>query len=168
MREIFDYCLSLLKSRLVPLVLVFVVLASVLVSRLFSLQIINGESYATNLTESIKKTTSVAATRGRIFDKNGVLLAYNELAFAVKISDSGTYKDNDIKNATINNAINKTLNIIEEKGDKYSNDFQITYENGSYQYTVSGNSLLRFQRIPMVRRQLLSYLMNKRIHLLHR
>ena len=108
MREIFDYCLSLLKSRLVPLVLVFVVLASVLVSRLFSLQIINGESYATNLTESIKKTTSVAATRGRIFDKNGVLLAYNELAFAVKISDSGTYKDNDIKNATINNAINKT------------------------------------------------------------
>ena len=83
MREIFDYCLSLLKSRLVPLVLVFVVLASVLVSRLFSLQIINGESYATNLTESIKKTTSVAATRGRIFDKNGVLLAYNELAFAV-------------------------------------------------------------------------------------
>ena len=104
MREIFDYCLSLLKSRLVPLVLVFVVLASVLVSRLFSLQIINGESYATNLTESIKKTTSVAATRGRIFDKNGVLLAYNELAFAVKISDSGTYKDNDIKNATINNA----------------------------------------------------------------
>ena len=146
MREIFDYCLSLLKSRLVPLVLVFVVLASVLVSRLFSLQIINGESYATNLTESIKKTTSVAATRGRIFDKNGVLLAYNELAFAVKISDSGTYKDNDIKNATINNAINKTLNIIEEKGDKYSNDFQITCENGSYQYTVSGNSLLRFQR----------------------
>lgn len=146
MREIFDYCLSLLKSRLVPLVLVFVVLASVLVSRLFSLQIINGESYATNLTESIKKTTSVAATRGRIFDKNGVLLAYNELAFAVKISDSGTYKDNDIKNATINNAINKTLNIIEEKGDKYSNDFQITYENGSYQYTVSGNALLRFQR----------------------
>ena len=108
--------LSLLKSRLVPLVLVFVVLASVLVSRLFSLQIINGESYATNLTESIKKTTSVSATRGRIFDKNGVLLAYNELAFAVKISDSGTYKDNDIKNATINNAINKTLNIIEEKG----------------------------------------------------
>lgn len=146
MREIFDYCLSLLKSRLVPLVFVFVVLASVLVSRLFSLQIINGESYATNLTESIKKTTSVAATRGRIFDKNGVLLAYNELAFAVKISDSGTYKDNDIKNATINNAINKTLNIIEEKGDKYSNDFQITYENGSYQYAVSGNSLLRFQR----------------------
>ena len=146
MREIFDYCLSLLKSRLVPLVLVFVVLASVLVSRLFSLQIINGESYATNLTESIKKTTSVAATRGRIFDKNGVLLAYNELAFAVKISDSGTYKDNDIKNATINNAINKTLNIIEEKGDKYSNDFKITCENGSYQYTLSANSLLRFQR----------------------
>lgn len=147
MREIFDYCLSLLKSRLVPLVLVFIVLVSVLVTRLFSLQIINGESYAANLTESIKKTTSVAATRGRIFDRNGVLLAYNELAFAVKISDSGTYPDNETKNATINNSINKTLDIIESKGDKFSNDFQITYAgNGLYQYTVSGNSLLRFQR----------------------
>lgn len=147
MREIFDYCLSLLKSRLVPLVLVFVVLMSVLVTRLFSLQIINGESYSTNLTESIKKTTSVAATRGRIFDRNGVLLAYNELAFAVKISDSGSYSDIDVKNAAINNSINTTLDIIEAKGDSFTNDFQITYAgNGLYQYSVSGNSLLRFQR----------------------
>lgn len=84
MREIFDYCLSLLKSRLVPLVLVFVVLASVLVSRLFSLQIINGESYATNLTESIKKTTSVAATRGRILIKMVYFLRIMNLHLQLK------------------------------------------------------------------------------------
>ena len=92
-REIFDYILSLLKSRIVPLVAVFLVLLSVIINRIFSLQIVNGESYVKDLTSTVQKTTSVAATRGRIFDRNGVLLAYNDLAFSVRISDSGTYKD---------------------------------------------------------------------------
>ena len=70
MKEIFEYILSLLKSRIVPFVLVFIVMFSIAVGRLFSIQIINGESYVSSLSESIKKTTSVAATRGRIFDKS--------------------------------------------------------------------------------------------------
>ena len=75
MKEIFDYILSLFKSRIFPLIMVFIVLIGVLVNRLFSLQIINGESYVKDLSSSIQKDMSVAATRGRIFDKNGVLLA---------------------------------------------------------------------------------------------
>ena len=120
MRDVFDYILSLLKSRIVPLVLIFSIMFGALISRLFNLQIVNGDSYVKNLNDSIKKTTSTPAARGRIFDKNGNLLAYNDLAFAVKISDSGTYSDNDTKNDKINHAIDKTLDIIEEKGDKYS------------------------------------------------
>ena len=147
MKEIFEYILSLLKSRIVPFVLVFIVMFSIAVGRLFSIQIINGESYVSSLSESIKKTTSVAATRGRIFDKNGVLLAYNEIAFAVKISDSGTYSSNTAKNNSINSAIEKTLDIIESKNDKFSNDFQIVSDgNNGFKYTVSDNALLRFKR----------------------
>lgn len=147
MRETFDYILSLLKSRIVPLVLVFIVMFSIIVGRIFNLQIINGDSYVSSLSDSIKKTTSVAATRGRIFDKNGVLLAYNEIAFAVKISDSGTYSSTTIKNNSINSAIEKTLTIIESKNDKFSNDFQIVSDGaGGFAYTVSDNALLRFKR----------------------
>ena len=89
---------------------------------------------------------SVAATRGRIFDKNGVLLAYNDLAYAVRISDSGKYEDNDTKNRLLNTSIDKTLTIIEEKGDSYSNDFPIVYSNGMYEYNIKDNELLRFLR----------------------
>lgn len=146
-KEFIGYIFGLLKSRLVPLVLVFVLLFSVLVSRLFTLQIINGESFKIDLDDSIKKTTSVAATRGRIFDKNGVLLAYNELAYAVKISDSGVYSSNAVKHETVNKSISETLRIIEEKGDKFSNSFQVKVnENGEYEYSVSGNSRLGFLR----------------------
>lgn len=146
MKEIFDYILSLFKSRIFPLIMVFIVLVGVLVNRLFSLQIINGESYVKDLSSSIQKDISVAATRGRIFDKNGVLLAYNDLAYAVRISDSGKYEDNDTKNRLLNTSIDKTLTIIEEKGDSYSNDFPIVYSNGMYEYNIKDNELLRFLR----------------------
>ena len=146
MKEIFDYILSLFKSRIFPLIMVFIVLVGVLVNRLFSLQIINGESYVKDLSSSIQKDMSVATTRGRIFDKNGVLLAYNDLAYAVRISDSGKYEDNDTKNRLLNTSIDKTLTIIEEKGDSYSNDFPIVYSNGMYEYNIKDNELLRFLR----------------------
>ena len=119
MKEIFDYILSLFKSRIFPLIMVFIVLVGVLVNRLFSLQIINGESYVKDLSSSIQKDMSVAATRGRIFDKNGVLLAYNDLAYAVRISDSGKYEDNDTKNRLLNTSIDKTLTIIEDDYSTY-------------------------------------------------
>lgn len=146
-KEILEYILSFLKSRLLPMILVFIILFAVIINRLFNLQIINGESYVDNLSDSIKKTTSVEATRGRIFDRNGVLLAYNDLAYSVKISDSGTYSSNDVKNATINEAINKTINIIESNGDQITNDFPIVLdEDGNLEYNIEDNTLLRFLR----------------------
>lgn len=146
MKEVFDYVVSLLKSRIFPMILVFIILISILVHRLFVLQIIKGDSYVEDLSSSIQKDMSVAASRGRIYDRNGVLLAYNDLSYAVKISDSGRYSDNATKNKTINNSINKTLDIIENHGDTFSNDLPIIYTNGQFSYNVEGTSLLRFIR----------------------
>ena len=146
MKEVFEYILSLFKSRIFPLILVFAILVGVLINRLFGLQIINGESYVKDLSSSIQKDMSVAATRGRIFDKNGVLLAYNDLAYAVRISDSGKYNNNAEKNEKLNASIDKTLDIIEAKGETYSNDFPIVYEDGQYVFNIKDNELLRFLR----------------------
>lgn len=146
MKEVFEYILSLFKSRIFPLILVFAILVGVLINRLFGLQIINGESYVKDLSSSIQKDMSVAATRGRIFDKNGVLLAYNDLAYAVRISDSGKYNNNAEKNEKLNASIDKTLDIIEANGDTYSNDFPIVYEDGQYVFNIKDNELLRFLR----------------------
>ena len=53
MKEVFEYILSLFKSRIFPLILVFAILVGVLINRLFGLQIINGESYVKDLSSSI-------------------------------------------------------------------------------------------------------------------
>ena len=38
------------------------------------------------------KSQEIKSTRGEIYDRNGVLLAYNELAYAVTIEDDGTIR----------------------------------------------------------------------------
>lgn len=147
MREVFEYFLGYLKSRFVPLILVFITLFMVILTKLFELQIINGDVYAQSVNDAQEKIMSVPATRGRIFDCNGVLLAYNDLAFSVKISDSGTYANNEIKNKTINDAINKTIEIIKSHGDKITNDLPIIINNdGHLEFTEEDNSLYRFLR----------------------
>ena len=55
MKEVFEYILSLFKSRIFPLILVFAILVGVLINRLFGLQIINGESYVKDLSSSIQR-----------------------------------------------------------------------------------------------------------------
>ena len=59
MKEVFEYIISLLKSRIFPMILIFIVLISVLVHRLFVLQIINGDSYVEDLSSSIQKDMKI-------------------------------------------------------------------------------------------------------------
>ena len=79
---------GIMKSRLMVLILVFCVTSTVLVGRLFYLQIVRGEDYLENYELQIRKTNSIAATRGNIYDRNGNILASNELAYSVTIKDT--------------------------------------------------------------------------------
>ena len=84
-KEAIDY---ILQSRLVVLIVVFCLTSSVLAGRLFYLQIVKGEDYLENYELQIRRTKDIPATRGNIFDRNGELIAYNELAYSVTIEDT--------------------------------------------------------------------------------
>ncbi len=97
----------LMQSRLVTLIIIFCVSSSILIGRLFYLQIVKGSDYLENYEYSIRRTTSVAATRGNIYDRNGNLLAYNQLAYSVTINlstveNSITTDKRSEKNAALN------------------------------------------------------------------
>ena len=53
---------------------------ALLAERVFTLQIIKGADYQKNFIMLIKKPLSIEASRGNIYDVNGELLAYNQLA----------------------------------------------------------------------------------------
>ena len=130
-------------SREFLLILAIFFCGGVLVHRLFTLQIINGASYLENFQLTIRKERSIPATRGNIYDRNGRLLAYNELAYSVTIED--VYESGRTKNRDINETIRKVIHMIEESGDEVISDFEIYLDSsGNYQYNVSDNALLRF------------------------
>lgn len=124
--------------------LAFIFLAGVLVNRLFELQIVNGENYLNNFQLKIKKERTIDAARGNIYDRNGNVLAYNKLAYSVKIED--VYESGKKKNAQLNRTIQKTIEIIEKYNDETVNDFNIIIDDyGHYQFTLSGTRLNRFK-----------------------
>ena len=67
--------------------LVVIGLCAVLINRCFQLQIVHGEEYLNEFLLMTQKTRDVSSARGNIYDRNGNLLAYNELAYSVKIED---------------------------------------------------------------------------------
>ena len=74
---------AIVRARVVIVIILFCVTSSILVQRIFYLQIVKGQEYLDNYKLQIQKTKDVEGTRGNIYDRNGKLLAYNELAYAV-------------------------------------------------------------------------------------
>lgn len=136
---------SIVKSRLFVLAIVFCIMFSVLIQRIFQLQIVNGDTYLENFTLTIKKEKTIPSTRGNIYDRNGELLAYNELAYSVTIEDNGTYSSTKEKNKKLNETIYRLIQMVESNGDQIINDFNIVLNgSGEFEYTVSDTQLLRF------------------------
>lgn len=139
-KEVF---LNIITSRITVLVLFFLVLGSVLIHRVFQLQIVKGEEYLNNFQLKIQKERLIDSTRGNIYDMNGELLAYNELAYSVTIED--VYESGKTKNTQLNETIYKLIQIIEQNGDSIVNDFNIILnKKGQFEFNVSDTRLLRF------------------------
>ncbi len=138
-----DFFKNIIFSRLFVLIILFIIMFTVLIQKLFVLQIVNGESYVDNFELKIKKERTLLSTRGCIYDRNGNLLAYNELAYSVTIED--TYESGTGKNAAINDTIDRACKIIEKNGDKVIDEFHIYLDTkGEFEFSVEGTQLLRF------------------------
>ena len=125
-------------------IVVFVVLFGILLQRVFYLQIVKGGDYQESFSLKTEREVSVASTRGNIYDRNGELLAYSELSYSVTIQDNGTYASKT-KNPKLNDTIYRLIQLIEKNGDSVVSDLGIVYNNGHYEYSLEGNSLLRLK-----------------------
>lgn len=143
LEEFKEKLIALIKSRVFVMMVFVGILGAILIYRVFSLQIVHGEEYMDSFETRIKKERTIEGVRGNIYDRNGNLLAYNELAHSVIIED--VYESGIMKNHNLNDTIFKTINIVEKNGDKLVSDFKINLDkNGNFAYTVEGTQLLRF------------------------
>lgn len=121
--------IKLVRSRIFFVGFVFSILFGAIIVRLFRLQVIGGREYLDQYKESILKEVSTQGSRGDIYDINGNLLAYNELAYNITITDVDAYPAN---NSGINqrNIMYLTLaRIIEKYGFSIDSKYGVVLDD---------------------------------------
>ncbi len=145
--KIKSFIKKLTVKRTTVVMLLFVVMAVVLIQRLFQLQVVEGEDYASQFNVMTTKTRTIKSTRGTIFDRNGNILASNKLSYSLTLEDNGSYDTIRQKNLTLNGVAYRLLGILEENGDTPDRDFHIVInEHGDYEFdTANETTLARFR-----------------------
>lgn len=151
LNSIKEIILDYVKHRLFPVTVLVFVLFFILIRRLFVLQIVEGDEHMNNFTYKSKKTLSVEAPRGNILDRNGKVLAYNELSYSVTFSNDDRLSvrakelgvdANELKNKIVYD----TIKILESNEDKLYVDFPIVMgSDGKYKFTIKDAQLKLFK-----------------------
>lgn len=142
LENISDFFKSIVKSRLFSFIITYIVLFSILIGRMFYLQIIKGETYDKQASLQMQRERTIKSMRGKIYDCNGKLLATNEQTYGITLEDSVELTDNPSKNKMIL----KCIRLIEKNGDSLDLEFPITYKNGKFRFNVNSSAEMRFKR----------------------
>lgn len=132
-----EFLKKLFTSRLFALAVIFTMMFAGLVGKLFRMQILDGKSYQEKYMQRTEKMVTTPGTRGNIYDRNGYLLAYNQLAYSVTIQDLGDYPKAVDRNAMIY----RLVSILERRGEKVEGKLEIGLrENGEFYFTCSSDA----------------------------
>lgn len=132
-----EFFKKIISSRLFALAVIFVCMFMALVGKLFDMQIVHGEETQKQYIQKTLRTSYTPGTRGKILDRNGKELAYNELAYSVTIQESGAYP----KDAQKNRMLLKLVRILEKHGETVEGNFEVAMdEQGTMYYTTSSDA----------------------------
>ncbi len=102
-------------------IIAFVMLILILV-RLFSMQIINGEAYVKTARSRASANITTTAPRGDILDKYGKVLVTNKVGYSLRLQKMSS------DDAVINKTINDVLDILDDTGCAAVNTLPISLE----------------------------------------
>ncbi|MBR5419751.1 MAG: penicillin-binding protein [Lachnospiraceae bacterium] len=141
--EIREKIVNFIRSRFFVPYVFLLLMCGILLGSVFRLQIVHGSEYEENFRLLSEKDIRIPGARGNIYDRNGVLLAYNELAYSVTITD--TVESGNGKNEKLNGIIISMIRLIEKNGDEVFSDFGIYIDEGdNYCFAYKEAQLLRF------------------------
>lgn len=115
-------------------------MAFLCITQLIRIQIVDGEMYAAQNQTYLEATQSVQASRGQIFDKNGVLLNTNKTVYKVIVQKAffTAGSENDI--------IARTIDILIENNEEWIDEVPITLSMPLSFTNVSDDELDRFKQ----------------------
>lgn len=118
------------------LTIIVYILGVILIVKLFELQIIKGSQYRELSNTRLSRESTLEASRGEIVDRSGNVLATSTSSFNIEIYK--TKSDSE----TLNKCILNLVNLFEENGVSYPNNFPIN--NECTEYTIEGDTLKKW------------------------
>lgn len=128
--------LKFITSRAVIISGVLILFACVLICKLFVLQIVEGKEHRDSFVQKQNKEKTISATRGRIFDRQGKLLAHDEPANSVMIED--VFDAGKQRSQQINDTLCRVIDLIEMNDDTIDLDgFGISMDVIAHKFVFS-------------------------------
>ena len=116
-----------------------IIIAMIFIIRLMTMQIVEGESYRSYLTEGYSVTKTVEASRGDIVDRYGRPFATNRVRYDITFD-----KNNIVKNSE-NSVILELVAILEENGEEWIDNLPLTKE-APFEYTGTENAQAKLRK----------------------
>ncbi len=121
--------------RTVVLIILVFVMLFLCILRLLKLQIVDGGKYLAMAETSYTSQHEIIATRGQIFDCNGVVLTSNKTVYKVIIHKAF------LSSGTENEVLNKTVSILRVNNEKWNDSVPVSM-NEPYFFTENDEAAL--------------------------
>lgn len=118
-------------------ILVYVI-GIILIVQLFNLQIIHGAEYREQSNMRLTRESTIQASRGNILDRKGTILVSSSEVYKIEL-----YKTK-IDTDTLNSAILKIVNVLEQFNVKYNDTFPISIN--PFQFTQSEQNIKNWKK----------------------
>ena len=130
--------LNISKTRQNIAIILVIIVASIFMIRLMTMQIVEGESYRSYLTEGYSVTKTIEASRGDIVDRYGRPFAGNRVRYDITFDKNNIVKDSE------NSVILELISILEENGEEWIDNLPLS-KTAPFEYsgTESARAKLR-------------------------
>ncbi len=109
---------EILKNRYFILILILVICSLGIVAKLYDMQIVKGDEYSIISAKKVTHSFEIEAPRGLIYDKDGVLLAYNRESNDLYLTKAYT------EDEELNAGLLLMAKIMDANGDTYYKSFE--------------------------------------------
>lgn len=108
-------------------------IGTILIIRLFNLQIVNGSEYRGQSDTRLTRIATISASRGDILDRSGKVLATVKTTYSIEL-----FKTN-IDSEELNNSILELMNLLIKNNENYTDKFPIKIN--PFEYTIADSKL---------------------------
>ena len=139
-----EWVKNTLRSRIFWLGIVCTLFLAVLVVRLFQLQILDGAAYYDSYVSRTKKEITTTATRGTIYDRNGVVLAGNEAVYNLTVKDTSEYTK---ANGDFNEMLLRLIEIVKKYDGTIVTELPVIIDDdGQFAYSGKDSAIRQLIR----------------------